>query len=127
MAAVLGLLGVDTGHHPAAALVVDGRVVAFAEEERFTGSKGALVPFPVRAAAWCLAEAGLRSGDLDLIAYGWDCERYRFEMPARLVGQFVAQPVSEACRGHGANGPRHPGLLLVGGRFSAVLFRHGGQ
>ena len=119
MAAVLGLLGVDTGHHPAAALVVDGRVVAFAEEERFTGSKGALVPFPVRAAAWCLAEAGLRSGDLDLIAYGWDCERYRFEMPARLVGQFVRHRLARR-RGPPPLGPRSRDRWLRGVHFLSV-------
>ena len=53
-------------HDPAAALVVDGEVVAAAEEERFSRRKHGKrpVPFsawelPERAAAWCLAQAGL--------------------------------------------------------------------
>ena len=119
MAAVLGILGIDTGHHPAAALVVDGRVLAFAEEERFTGNKGAAVPFPRRAAAWCLAEGGLRVGDLDLIAYGWDCERYRYEMPARLVGQFVRHRLARR-RGPTPLGPRSKDRWLRGVHFLAV-------
>jgi carbamoyltransferase len=66
-------------HDPAAALIVDGQVVAAAEEERFSRRKHGKrpVPFaawelPELAAAWCLAEAGLRPGDLDAVAYSFD-------------------------------------------------------
>ncbi|MFG1751387.1 carbamoyltransferase family protein [Streptosporangium sandarakinum] len=66
-------------HDPAAALVVDGEVVAAAEEERFSRRKHGKrpVPFsawelPERAAAWCLARAGLRPEDLDAVAYSYD-------------------------------------------------------
>ncbi|HEX9343811.1 MAG TPA: carbamoyltransferase C-terminal domain-containing protein [Actinomycetota bacterium] len=74
---VLGVNGVF--HDPAAALVVDGRIVAAAEEERFSRRKHGkpAVPFstwelPERAAAWCLAEAGLAPEDLDAVAYSYD-------------------------------------------------------
>lgn len=66
-------------HDPAAALVVDGRIVAAAEEERFTRRKHGKdpVPFssweqPVHAARWCLEAAGLRPGDLDGVGYSYD-------------------------------------------------------
>ncbi|MBG0817725.1 carbamoyltransferase C-terminal domain-containing protein [Planomonospora sp. ID82291] len=66
-------------HDPAAALVVDGEVVAAAEEERFSRRKHGKrpVPFaawepPEQAAAWCLAQAGLRPEDLDGVAYSYD-------------------------------------------------------
>ncbi|MFF5290236.1 carbamoyltransferase family protein [Paractinoplanes globisporus] len=66
-------------HDPAAALVVDGQVVAAAEEERFSRRKHGKrpVPFaawelPELAAAWCLREAGLAPGDLDAVAYSFD-------------------------------------------------------
>jgi carbamoyltransferase len=66
-------------HDPAAALVVDGRVLAAAEEERFSRRKHGKrpVPFaawevPELAAAWCLAEAGLKPGDVDAVAYSFD-------------------------------------------------------
>ena len=74
---VLGLNGVF--HDPAAALVVDGHIVAAAEEERFSRRKHGKrpVPFatwelPEQAAAWCLAEAGLDPSDVDAVAYSYD-------------------------------------------------------
>ncbi|MBW0101315.1 carbamoyltransferase C-terminal domain-containing protein [Pseudonocardia sp. KRD291] len=74
------ILGVNAVFHdPAAALVVDGRVVAAAEEERFTRRKHGKepVPFsaweqPAEAAAWCLARAGIDAADLDAVAYSYD-------------------------------------------------------
>jgi carbamoyltransferase len=66
-------------HDPAAALVVDGTVVAAAEEERFSRRKHGKrpVPFaawelPEAAAAWCLRAGGLEAGDLDAVAYSFD-------------------------------------------------------
>jgi carbamoyltransferase len=66
-------------HDPSAALIVDGRVVAAAEEERFSRRKHGKRPVPFSAwelpelsAAWCLQEAGLRPGDLDAVAYSFD-------------------------------------------------------
>ena len=66
-------------HDPSAALVVDGEVVAAAEEERFSRRKHGKrpVPFsawelPELAAAWCLAKAGMRPEDLDAVAYSFD-------------------------------------------------------
>ncbi len=74
---VLGINAVF--HDPAAALVVDGEVVAAAEEERFSRRKHGHdnVPFaawevPQQAAAWCLTQAGLRPEDLDAVAYSYD-------------------------------------------------------
>jgi carbamoyltransferase len=76
---VLGINAVF--HDPAAALVVDGRIAAAAEEERFSRRKHGKqpVPFstwelPERAAAWCLAEAGIEAADLDAVAYSYDPE-----------------------------------------------------
>lgn len=74
------VLGVNAVFHdPAAALVVDGRVVAAAEEERFTRRKHGKepVPFsaweqPAAAAAWCLEQAGLTPADLDAVGWSYD-------------------------------------------------------
>jgi carbamoyltransferase len=66
-------------HDPAAALIVDGHVVAAAEEERFSRRKHGKRPVPFAAwelpelsAAWCLKMAGLRPDDLDAVAYSFD-------------------------------------------------------
>jgi carbamoyltransferase len=68
-------------HDPAAALVVDGRIVAAAEEERFSRRKHGKRPVPFSAwelpelsAAWCLAAGGLEPSDLDAVAYSFDPE-----------------------------------------------------
>ncbi|MGL5816895.1 MAG: carbamoyltransferase family protein [Phycicoccus sp.] len=74
------VLGVNAlFHDPAAAIVVDGRVVAAAEEERFSRRKHGKrpVPFaawelPELAMRWCLDEAGLRPDQLDAVAYSFD-------------------------------------------------------
>ena len=74
------VLGVNAiFHDSAAAVVVDGRVVAAAEEERFSRRKHAkrAVPFsawelPEQAIGWVLSEAGLEAADLDAVAYSYD-------------------------------------------------------
>jgi carbamoyltransferase len=62
---VLGIGGYS--HDSAAALVVDGRLVAAVAEERLTRAKhqGGT---PRRAAAWCLEHAGLTPDDVDIVA-----------------------------------------------------------
>ena len=74
---VLGINAVF--HDPAAALVVDGRIVAAAEEERFSRRKHGKrpVPFstwelPEQSTRWCLEEGGLDVTQLDAIAYSYD-------------------------------------------------------
>ena len=74
---VLGLNAVF--HDPAAALVVDGEIVAATEEERFSRRKHGKSPVPFAtwelpelSAAWCLARAGLTAADLDAVAYSYD-------------------------------------------------------
>jgi carbamoyltransferase len=65
---VTTILGVNAFHgDAAAALVVDGELVAAAEEERFNRIKHC-AGFPLEAVRWCLADAGLHPADLDHIA-----------------------------------------------------------
>jgi len=68
------ILGVS---HPyswnvAAALLVDGELVAFCEEERFTRVKHAPRSFPQRAMEYCLAHAGISLDEVDEIAIGME-------------------------------------------------------
>ena len=63
------ILGLSAFYHDsAAALVVDGRIVAAAQEERFTRIKHDS-EFPGHAIAYCLEEAGLTADDLDYVAF----------------------------------------------------------
>jgi carbamoyltransferase len=88
---VLGLIGSDLGGHPAACLVQDGRLVAFAEEERFLRVKQAVGYFPSQAARFCLARGGLRLADVDRLAFGWDADAYRWRFPLFLAASFVRE------------------------------------
>jgi carbamoyltransferase len=62
------VLGLNAYHgDAAAALVIDGQLVAAAEEERFTRLKHC-AGFPANAVGWCLAEAGVTPADLAHVA-----------------------------------------------------------
>ena len=63
------VLGLSFGFHDsAAALLVDGRIAAAGQEERFTRIKHD-AEFPRRAIAFCLAQAGVAIADVDRIVY----------------------------------------------------------
>jgi len=63
------VLGISAFYHDsAAALVVDGRIVGAAQEERFTRKKHD-ESFPIRAVDYCLKEAGIEAKDLDYVAF----------------------------------------------------------
>jgi carbamoyltransferase len=83
MAAILGISAFY--HDSAAALVVDGRVVAAAQEERFTRKKHDPA-FPSRAVEYCLSEAGLTAADLDWVGF-YDKPLLKFE---RLLETYLA-------------------------------------
>lgn len=63
-------LGISAFYHDAAACIVqNGKVLAAAEEERFTEIKHD-DRFPVSAIAWCLAEAGIKDiNDIDEVCW----------------------------------------------------------
>ena len=64
------------GMDAAAALVIDGKLVAAAEQERFSGKKHT-GDFPIDAIRFCLAEAGISIDEIDEIAHGFDYAPYR--------------------------------------------------
>ena len=107
---VLGINAVF--HDPSAALVVDGRLVAAAEEERFNRRKHGKAPvafstweLPEQAAHWCLEYAGLTPADLDAVAYSYE---------PRLAPADDARPGAgrggqhSLCRAHRWRRPREP-------------------
>ena len=80
------ILGVSAFYHDsAAALVVDGRIVAAAQEERFTRKKHDY-NFPTNAIEYCLKEAGLTPQDLDYVGF-YDKPFLKFE---RLLETYLA-------------------------------------
>ena len=83
------ILGLNAFHgDAAAALVVDGQLVAAAEEERFNRVKHC-AGFPELAAAWCLADAGLDASELDHVAIGRDPKA---NLRAKVVRTILNRP-----------------------------------
>jgi carbamoyltransferase len=75
---VTSILGISAFYHDSAAcLVVDGEIVAAAQEERFTRIKHDH-SFPERAAAYCLREAGITFDQLDYVGF-YDKPLLKFE------------------------------------------------
>ena len=65
----MNILGISAFFHDsAAALLQDGRIVAAAQEERFTRRKHDDA-FPAEAARWCLREAGTTIADLEAVVF----------------------------------------------------------
>jgi carbamoyltransferase len=80
------ILGISAFYHDsAAALIVDGQVVAAAQEERFTRKKHDHA-FPRQAIAYCLGQAGLKPADLDHVGF-YDKPLTKFE---RLLETYLA-------------------------------------
>ena len=80
------ILGISAFYHDsAAALIEDGRIVAAAQEERFTRKKHDS-RYPRRAIAYCLAEGGTTLSDLDCVAF-YDKPFLKFE---RLLETYLA-------------------------------------
>jgi carbamoyltransferase len=72
------IIGISAFYHDsAAALLVDGQIVAAAQEERFTRKKHDS-RFPHHALAYCLDEGGITLGDIDYVAF-YDKPFLKFE------------------------------------------------
>jgi carbamoyltransferase len=80
------ILGISAYYHDsAAALLVDGEIVAAAQEERFSRKKND-ERFPRHAAAFCLGQAGLTEADLDAVVF-YDKPIIKF---TRLLESYLA-------------------------------------
>jgi carbamoyltransferase len=80
------ILGISAYYHDSAAcLVVDGQIVAAAQEERFTRKKHD-AGFPSQAVAYCLKEAGITASELNYVGF-YEKPLVKFE---RLLETYVA-------------------------------------
>src|SRR3954469_19664160 len=70
-------LGIFEGHaDPAVAIVRDGEIVAYAEEERFIRQKHAWGVYPHKALEFCLETAGITLSQVEAVGINWDLHRY---------------------------------------------------
>jgi len=82
---ILGIFG--PGPNPSAALLINGEIIAWAEEERFNRIKTAPNSLPIKSAQWCLNYASIDLDDVDKIAYGWDSPNYITDTKAFFLAQ----------------------------------------
>lgn len=74
----MNILGISAFYHDSAAcLLRDGKIIAAAQEERFTRKKHDS-SFPKNAASYCLKEGGIAGGDLDIVVF-YDKPFLKFE------------------------------------------------
>jgi carbamoyltransferase len=68
----MNIIGINAYHgDAAAALVIDGKLVAAVEEERFNRIKH-WAGFPAESIRWCLEKAGLAATDIDHVGISFD-------------------------------------------------------
>jgi carbamoyltransferase len=115
------VLGVSADFHDAAAaLLVDGRIVAAAEEERFTRVKHDAA-LPQHAIEWCLSDAGIPPGGLDTVAF--------YEKPMTAYERLLVTMARQGPRGFptlaGSVARWSRSRLWVGARLEKLLSRLG--
>jgi carbamoyltransferase len=74
-------------HDSAAALIVDGHLVGFAEEERLVGEKHTKA-YPAHAVDWLLGENGLSADHVTAVGYNFQAYRF-FAALAQVPGQLL--------------------------------------
>lgn len=92
MSYYLGIFGCQ-GPNPAAAILQDGEIIAFAEEERFNRIKMAPSAAPISAIDFCMKAAGIDFSSVAGIGFGWDCDRYVRELPDFFRAMAKTYPV----------------------------------
>ena len=81
---ILGINGYSRRTHDASAsLVIGGKLVAMAEEERFTRRKNAYGEVPHNSIAFCLNQGGVCVDEVDYLAVGWDFDQVFGNMEAK--------------------------------------------
>ncbi|MBY0430647.1 MAG: hypothetical protein K2Q10_05580 [Rhodospirillales bacterium] len=144
MANVLGIHGGVTlnQHEPAAALAINGRIVALCEEERYLRIKSAYGYLPEHAVRACLRMAGLRWEDVDLVVTPgltydhfegrirhWLCHHFGSAPPierihhqqAHLAAAFYGSGLEEAlCLSLDASGDGACGMTARASRESGI-------
>lgn len=109
--AVLGLCSYT--HDSAAALLVDGALVGFAEEERLVGDKHTKA-YPAQTVDWLLREAGLTPELVTSVGYNFQATRYLGAL-AQVPGQLVRRATRQRAM------PRIRSFARVAGRTRARI------
>jgi len=72
---ILGI-GSPFVHDASAAILVNGKLIAAADEERFIREKHAMNKLPINAINFCLRQANLKPSEIDIVCYPWSFDAY---------------------------------------------------
>lgn len=145
--AILGITNLDVrSHDNSACILLDGKLVAHAEEERFSRRKHAYDSLPTNAIRYCLDAAHLSPRDIDAIAVGWDLPKTSFYSDAapalarskeetidRLLGShahsqpslhFVSHHLAHATVAYHTSGFRSAAILVIDGAGETEATTH---
>ena len=87
------ILGISAYYHDSAACIIkDGKILAAAQEERFSRKKHDQ-NFPINAINYCLIESGIKSYELDLVAF-YDKPFLKFERILETYLSFAPKGIS---------------------------------
>jgi len=89
---ILGFGGPFFLHDPAAAIIIDGEVIAAAEEERFVRVKHAVGKPCVNSIRFCIAQAGIKPGDIDAVAFPWSVDEFNRKKWAYALKTILSEP-----------------------------------
>ena len=111
-------------HDASCALVIDGQIVAAAEEERFSRVKHAS-GLPIHAMRYCLEAGGLRASDLDVVVAAWRPWVLKLRATLALKSALASPQIflSKAKRGAGQMGHEWKELFTL----RRLLERHLGR
>ena len=87
------ILGISAYYHDSAACILkDGKIIAAAQEERFTRKKHDQ-NFPINAIKYCMQEAGITADDLEIVAF-YDKPFLKFERILETYLSFAPKGIS---------------------------------
>ncbi len=88
MSYYLGIFG-GVGTNPSAALLKKKKIIAFAEEERFTRIKNAPLVLPINSIFYCLKKAKITIKKIKSISFGWDCPHQFNVVPTKMKKMYL--------------------------------------
>lgn len=89
---VLGISG-GIGHDCSACVVKNGKLLCAAEEERFSRIKRSSRKPPVNATVFCLEQAGIDINDVDVLAIGWNPDKFNIKWPVDYLEEYLSNPL----------------------------------
>jgi carbamoyltransferase len=118
------IIGINNMHDASAALVIDGKVIAAAEEERFTRVKHTR-GFPKNAIRFCLDYAGIKIGDVDIVCASWKPWALRVRATLALKSVLKSPLMFKAKASRGVNQMQNEWAELF--RLRGLIERHVGR